>query len=49
MIVVPYFKQEKSTTCGPACLKMILAFMGMNYSENELETICETGWLGKYL
>ena len=46
MIVVPYFKQEKSTTCGPACLKMILAFMGMNYSENELETICETGWLG---
>lgn len=46
MIVVPYFKKEKNTTCGPACLKMILAFMGMNYSENELETICETGWLG---
>lgn len=45
-ITVPYFKQEKSTTCGPACLRMILASEGMDYSENELEFTCETGWLG---
>ncbi|MEW6609351.1 MAG: cysteine peptidase family C39 domain-containing protein [bacterium] len=45
-IIVPYFKQEKSTTCGPACLRMILAFEDMNYSENELEMACETGWMG---
>ncbi|MDI6762129.1 MAG: C39 family peptidase [Thermodesulfobacteriota bacterium] len=43
---VPYFKQEKSTTCGPACIRMVLEYNGVRISEIELEDIFETSWLG---
>ena len=43
---VPYFKQEKSTTCGPACIRMILEYNGIRLSEKGLEDIFETSWLG---
>jgi len=43
---VPYFKQEKSTTCGPACIRMVLEYNGIRISEKELEDIFETSWLG---
>ena len=43
---VPYFRQEKDTTCGPACLRMIMAFEGMSHFEIEVEEVCETSWLG---
>lgn len=43
---IPYFRQEKSTTCGAACLRMIMAFEGESHFEDELEVACETGWLG---
>jgi ABC-type bacteriocin/lantibiotic exporter with double-glycine peptidase domain len=43
---VPYFKQKKSTTCGPACVRMVLAYNGNEQSEGELEHLCETSWLG---
>ena len=43
---VPYFRQEKSTTCGVACLRMILSFNGIAESESELEYKCDTSWLG---
>jgi ABC-type bacteriocin/lantibiotic exporter with double-glycine peptidase domain len=43
---VPYFKQEKNTTCGVACLRMVLASYGKDVSESKLEETCETGWLG---
>lgn len=46
LLKVPYFKQEESITCGPACLRMITAFEGENYSESKLKEICKTGWLG---
>ncbi|MCD4843602.1 MAG: C39 family peptidase [Methanosarcinales archaeon] len=36
---VPYFEQENWYTCGPACLRMVLAFYGINQTENELITI----------
>ncbi|GFP36040.1 hypothetical protein HKBW3S43_01828, partial [Candidatus Hakubella thermalkaliphila] len=36
---IPYFKQEKNTTCGVACVRMIFSFYGT-------EEACETGWLG---
>ena len=36
---VPYFKQEKSTTCGPACIRMVLEYNGIRLSEKELEDI----------
>lgn len=43
---VPYFSQEKNTTCGVACLRMVMAFYGKDIEESELEEACETGWLG---
>lgn len=43
---VSYFKQEKSTTCGPACIRMVLDYNGIRLSEKELEDIFETSWLG---
>ena len=43
---IPYFKQEKNTTCGVACMRMVFAFYGKNVSESELEEACETSWLG---
>jgi len=43
---VPYFKQEKSTTCGPACVRMVIEYNGIQLSETELEDVCETSWLG---
>ena len=45
-IKIPYFRQEKNTTCGVACVKMVLAFHGKEISEIELEEACETSWLG---
>jgi len=43
---VPYFRQEKTTTCGPACVRMVIAYNGTELSETELEEVCETSWLG---
>lgn len=41
-IDVPYFEQEKYYTCGPACLRMILASNGIIRSEAEIITACNT-------
>ncbi|MEW6420087.1 MAG: cysteine peptidase family C39 domain-containing protein [Nitrospirota bacterium] len=43
---IPYFKQGKTTTCGPACVRMVMAYNGIKKSETELEETCETSWLG---
>lgn len=43
---IPYFRQEKNTTCGVACVRMIFSFYGKELNEFELEEACETGWLG---
>jgi len=43
---VPYFGQEKWFTCGPACLRMLLAYFGNDISEEELEKACGTTELG---
>lgn len=37
-----FYKQEQEYTCGPACMRMILASKGINYSEKELEVLMET-------
>ncbi|MCD6456521.1 MAG: C39 family peptidase [Methanophagales archaeon] len=34
---IPYFRQEKWFTCGPACLRMLLTFIGIEISEDEIE------------
>jgi len=43
---VPHFKQEKWHTCGPACLRMLLAYFDVIVSEEELEEACGTTELG---
>jgi len=43
---VPYFKQEKWYTCGPACLRMLLACFDVTTSEGELVAACGTTELG---
>jgi len=43
---VPYFRQEKWFTCGPACLRMIFAYLGIDVTEKAMETTCETTELG---
>ena len=45
-LIVPYFKQERETTCGVACLRMVAAFHEKEISELDLEDACETSWLG---
>jgi len=42
---VPLYKQSKMT-CGPACLKMVLAYFNKNISEKEI--IKEIGGIKKY-
>ncbi len=36
MLAVPHFQQELSYTCLPACARMLLAYHGKAYSEQEL-------------
>lgn len=35
-IPVPHFQQETAHTCLPACVRMVLAFLGDEQSEKEL-------------
>ncbi len=43
---VPYFKQAKWYTCGPACLRMILSHLNIKAAEKDLEKACGTTELG---
>lgn len=36
MLKVPYYKQHRDYTCGPAVLRMIFRYFGKTYNENEL-------------
>ena len=36
LLNVPYFKQETAYTCGAATLRMVLAFYGKTFSEEEI-------------
>jgi len=39
---IPYYKQEKEYTCGPACARMFLGYFGINAGEDELCRILGT-------
>jgi len=41
-IKVPYFKQKKNHTCGPASIKMIFKFFGLHAKEAELAKAMKT-------
>lgn len=43
---LPFFKQESWYTCGPACLRMVLAFFGITKTEAEIIKECDTTELG---
>lgn len=45
-IKVPYFKQENWYTCGPAGLRMVLAYIGIIKTENEVTEACNNTELG---
>jgi ABC-type bacteriocin/lantibiotic exporter with double-glycine peptidase domain len=43
---VPFFKQEAWYTCGPACMRMVLAFLDITKREEEITDVCDTTELG---
>ena len=42
MNTIPFFPQERPESCAPACLRMVLAYHGREYTEAELYACCET-------
>jgi len=46
MLVVPYFKQNRYYTCGPVCLRMVLAYWGYETDEISLSMLCGTNVFG---
>jgi ABC-type bacteriocin/lantibiotic exporter with double-glycine peptidase domain len=43
---LPFYKQEKSYSCVPACLRMVLAAQGQIVNESELRERCDCTFLG---
>lgn len=41
-LVVPYYKQNCDYTCGPACLRMVLKYFGVDQDEVSLTMLCRT-------
>ncbi|MBI3922263.1 MAG: C39 family peptidase [Armatimonadetes bacterium] len=41
MLRVPYFVQSSESTCGPACLRMVLEPLGISCEEKRLEELCQ--------
>jgi ABC-type bacteriocin/lantibiotic exporter with double-glycine peptidase domain len=39
---IPYYKQHKFNTCGPAALRMVLEAFGIKKSEQELAKVLKT-------
>lgn len=46
MLNIPYFKQNRDYTCGPACLRMVLAYYGIEQDEVTLTMLCRTTLFG---
>jgi ABC-type bacteriocin/lantibiotic exporter with double-glycine peptidase domain len=46
MLTVPYFKQNRTYTCGPVCLRMALAYWGYETDEVSLSMRCGTTVFG---
>ena len=41
-LMVPYFRQNRDYTCGPACLRMVLKYWGREQDEVSLTMLCRT-------
>jgi len=46
MLQVPYFSQNRYYTCGPVCLRMVLAYWGYETDEVSLSMLCGTNLFG---
>jgi len=46
MLQVPYFQQNRDYTCGPVCLRMVLAYWGYEADEVSLSMLCGTTVFG---
>lgn len=46
MLKIPYFKQNRDYTCGPVCLRMVLAFHRISQDEITLTRLCRTNIFG---
>ncbi len=46
MLQVPYFKQNRYYTCGPVCLRMVLAYWNYETDEVSLSMLCNTNIFG---
>lgn len=46
MLTVPYFRQNRDYTCGPVCLRMVLAYWGYETDEVSLSMLCGTDMFG---
>lgn len=42
MGTIPYYEQETIYTCGPACMRMVLASLGIKKSEDQLTKLLGT-------
>lgn len=42
MAQIPYYKQQTSYTCGPACMRMVLASLDIKKSENQITKLLGT-------
>ncbi len=42
----PFFPQETDYSCAVACLRMVLAFYGIERTEEELRAACDCSWEG---
>jgi len=43
---VPHFEQEQHNSCLPACIRMALAFLGVEKSEHEIRKVLKTNPAG---
>ena len=41
MVQIPYYEQETNYTCGPACMRMVLASLGIKKSEKDIQQFLE--------
>jgi ABC-type bacteriocin/lantibiotic exporter with double-glycine peptidase domain len=46
LLNVPHSQQQAEFACVPACVKMVLAFYGVEVSEEDLTRLMETDWEG---
>ncbi len=41
-IELPCLEQEQGHTCVPACIRIVLHYLGADFSENEISVACKT-------